>query len=105
MMAFALSIIGLLLVISGFQNTHKELGAQLASEFTGKNNFIFWIAAIGIIGSLGYVKTLEPFSRMFLVLILVSIFLSNKGFFSQFNNALTKTSDGLQNPAGTPLAN
>lgn len=91
-MPFALSIIGLLLVISGFQNTHKELGAQITSDFTGKNNFIFWVAALGVVGALGYIKELEPFSRAFLVLILVSIFLSNKGFFNQFNSALTQSS-------------
>lgn len=102
-MPFALTLIGLLLVITGFQNTHKELGSQIASDFTGNNNFIYWIAALGVVGALGYVKALEPFSRAFLVLILLSIFLSNKGFFSQFNNALTKASNS--NPSGTPILN
>lgn len=94
-MPFALLIIGLLLVVAGFQNTHKELGSQIVNDFTGQNNFIYWIAAIGIVGALGYVKALEPFSRMFLALILVSIFLANKGFFNQLNASLTKsTSSG-----------
>lgn len=91
-MPFALTIIGLLLVVTGFQNTHAQLGKQITSDFTGKNNFIYWIAALGAVGALGYVKELEPFSRAFLVLILIGIFLSNKGFFSQFNAALTQSS-------------
>lgn len=91
-MPFALALIGLLLVVTGFQNTHKQLGSQIASEFSGSNNFIYWVAALGAVGALGYIKPLEPFSRAFLVLIIVSIFLANKGFFTQFNNALKSSS-------------
>lgn len=91
-MPFILTIGGLLLIVTGFQNTHKQLGNQLVSDFTGQNNFIFWVAALGAVGALGYVKELEPFSRAFLVLILIGIFLSHKGFFTQFNTALSQSS-------------
>lgn len=91
-MPFALIIIGLLLVVTGFQNTYKQFGNQIANDFTGKNNFLYWVIALGVIGAVGYVKELQSFSRAFMVLIIVSIFLSNKGFFNQFQNAINTVS-------------
>lgn len=90
----------MLLVIVGFQNTYKEFGSQLAKDFTGDGNFIYWIIAIGAIGALGYNKTLEPFSRAFMALIIVVIFLSNKGFFAQLNPQLKAGTDTKPLPAG-----
>lgn len=92
-MPFVLTLVGLLLVVTGFQNTHKQFGNQLVSDFTGQNNFIFWIAALGAVGALGYIKELEPFSRAFIVLILIGIFLSHSGFFTQLNAALSKSTN------------
>ncbi len=91
-MPLALIGIGLLLVIVGFQDTYKEFGAQLGKDFSGSQSFLVWIAALGIIGALGYVKEFEKFSRMFLVLIIVVMFLSNKGIFAQFNSAIRQGS-------------
>jgi hypothetical protein len=93
-MPFALITIGLLLVVTGFGNTYSEFSKQLEGDFTGKNNFLYWIVAIVAIGALGYVKELEPFSRMFLALIVVAIFLSNSksgnDFFSKFNQGIAQ---------------
>lgn len=92
-MPFVLLIIGLLLVITGFQNTYKQLGTQLESDFTGTNNFLYWVIALGVVGAIGYAKDLQAFSRTFMALIIVGIFLSNKGFFTQFQSAISTVSN------------
>lgn len=99
-MPFALVTIGLLLVITGFQNTYSQLGHQVGKDFTGEGNFTYWIIALGIVGLLGYNDTLKPFSRAFMALIIVVIFLSNKGFFSQINPAIASGTSTAPLPAG-----
>jgi len=104
-MPFALVFIGLILIITGFQNTYSQLGSQLVRDFTGDGNFIYWLIAIGIIGMMGYNDTLKPFSRALMGLIIVVIFLSNKGFFTKFNEALKEgTSSAPLPPGGVPTA-
>lgn len=99
-MPFALVIIGMLLIVTGFQNTYKQMGVLVSGEFSGPNNFFYWLVAIGVIGALGYAKSLEGFSRAFMALIIVVIFLSNKGFFSQLNPAIQAGSSTSILPIG-----
>lgn len=93
-MPFALLAIGLLLVIAAYNNTQTVLAAQLKKDFSGNTGFIMWIAAILIVGAIGYIRPLQTVSRAFLGLILVVIFLTNAGFFSQFNAALSGAAGG-----------
>lgn len=65
----------------------------MQGEFTGSNNFLLWMVAIWLVGALGYIPGFKPISNAFLALLLIVIFLSNKGFFSQFQSALN-TSKG-----------
>jgi len=102
-MPFALIFIGMLLVISGFQDTYQQLGQQVQKDFTGSGNFIYWIISIGLLGSLGYVDELKTFSRASMALVIVVMFLSNKGIFSQFNSAVQTGDTASVNPIGTPL--
>lgn len=94
-MPFALIAIGLLLVITAYNNTQTVLSAQLQKDISGSTGFIYWIAAIVIVGAIGYIKPLEPVSRVFLALILVVLFLTNQGVFSQFNAALGGAAGGI----------
>ena len=83
--------VGIMLVVVGVNNKLGELGVLLKEDFTPSGNqpaFQVWIIAIFVAGSLGYVKELKPVANAFLVLIIVSLLLSNKGFFSQFTKAL-----------------
>ena len=82
-------VIGLLLIVSGARGTYPQLKALLISDFTGQGNFLNWIVAIGAVGIVGYVPELQKFSRMFLVLLLVSLFLSQQGFFTKFQAAVS----------------
>lgn len=83
--------VGVLLVITGVNNKMGELGALLKADFTSSGStppFQVWILAIFAAGALGYVRALRPVSNAFLVLIIVGMLLSNKGFFAKFTDAL-----------------
>ena len=90
-MPVALIFLGVLFVVVGFQDTHKELFSQLGKDFTGQNSFLVWIAAIGILGAIGYVPKLEKFSRMLLLLIFAAMFFANKGIFSNAKKDITSS--------------
>jgi len=87
----ALLVIGIVLITSGVRGTQDELFSLLKSDFTGPNNFMVWLAALGAVGATGYIPGLAPVSRAMLVLILVVLVLTNRGFFSQFTNAVLET--------------
>lgn len=87
-MPFALVLIGLVLIVTGAKNTHRAFGRTLVGDFTGPANFTYWLAAIGSIGALGYIEKIRPFSRAFMVLIIVAMFLANGGFFDRLQQAL-----------------
>lgn len=87
-MPYALIVVGLILVITGARNTYADFGRTLAGDFTGPNNFTYWLAALGIVGSLGYIDQLRMFSRAFMALILLSMVLKNGGVFNKVQEAL-----------------
>jgi len=76
-MPFALTAIGAILVLTGINDTYAQFGAQLQNDMQG--GYLKWAAAILIIGGLGYIKDLEPVTDLFLVLMIVALFLANKG--------------------------
>jgi len=87
-MPFALVIIGLIMIVTGARNTHVAFAKQVQSDFTGQNNFLTWVVALGAVGSLGYVDKLRQLSHYFMALIIIGMLLSNRGFFAQFSKAL-----------------
>lgn len=99
-MPFALVIVGLILVVTGARNSYAALGQQLMSDFTGAGNFIYWIVAIGIVGAIGYYSPLKNFSRLFMVLIIIALFLSNQGVFAKFTQSINA---GPQQPPAQPI--
>lgn len=88
---FLLVGIVLLVVAVRGKTAPTDLITLLKSDFTGQNNFGIWVLAIFGIGALGYVSGLKPIANAFLLLVVVVILLSNKGFFSQFSNAVQGT--------------
>lgn len=107
-MGFVMLIVGLLMIITGARGTYAQFGTQFASEFQSTGTFgqpgyhpgfQIWLLAIGIVGAIGYVKELQLISRAFMTLIIISIFLSQKGFFAQFQAAL---SSGPKQPNAIP---
>lgn len=89
-MPFALVIIGLLMIITGINNTYAQFGSQLQTDFGGSKGFIVWALALSAVGALGYIENLRTFSHYFMALILISFILSNKGVFQNLQAALAK---------------
>lgn len=100
-MPYALVTIGLLMVITGINNTYSQFASQVSSDFTGQKSFIVWILAIGSVGALGYINSLRTFSHYFMALIIISLVLSNKGVFQNFQAALAV---GPKTPTANPEA-
>jgi hypothetical protein len=98
-MPFVLVLIGLLMVATGYQGTYRQFGSLVAGEFQGKNNFLYFAAAIGAVGAIGYIDQLKIFSRLLLALILIGIVVSNKGFFANLQAAIAQ---GPKAPAPIP---
>lgn len=67
------------------------LFSTLKSDFTGPGNFLYWGIALWVIGAAGYYKPLKPLSNAFLGLVILVLFLSNKGFFQQFMSQIGST--------------
>lgn len=91
-MPFVFLIIGIVLVIAGVRDKSADLYTLIKGDFTGANNYLYWMVSILIIGAIGYIEVLKPVSRAFMVLVIIVLFISaNKqgvGFFKQFQNAL-----------------
>jgi len=106
-MPFALLIVGAFLLIAavrGQTDGPNGLFALVAGDFTGSPNYTFWIVAILLIGSIGYIQRVKPVSDAMLVLVILVLFLSKGnpaavggGFFTQFTNALNTTTTATPN--------
>lgn len=103
-MPFALTFVGILLIVTGFQNTYQQFGKLVAGDFTGQPNFFTWFLAIGIIGGIGYYKPLEKPSRLFLGLVIAVLIISQKtGFFDKLNSQLQQGAQPADQLIGAPL--
>ena len=101
-MPIAFFIVGFVLVAAGVRGTDDDLLQLVKGDFENKNNqrgFISWIAAILIVGALGYIEPIKPVSRAFLVLIVVVLFITRGGFFDQFLKGIQPLN---QPQTGTP---
>ncbi len=87
-------IVGALLIIVAINNKLPELQSLVSGDLRvndkGKAGFLVWIAAIFAIGAIGYAKPLKPVANSFLVLIVVVMLLSNRGFFTNFAKAIER---------------
>src|SRR5579864_8413353 len=103
-MAFVLIIVGIVLLITSVRNTVTTQGntpglfTLLQGDFTGPDNFIFWLVSILVIGAVGYIPKLKPLSVGFMTLVIIVLFLkrgnpsgAGGGFFSQILAGLNTT--------------
>lgn len=84
-------IIGILLVIVGINDRVDDLNTLLKEDFApsdGQPSFLLWVLIIGVIGLLGGIKSFKPVSNAFLVLLVVVVLLTNKGFIAQFTTSI-----------------
>lgn len=96
-MPFIFLFIGILLLVSGLRNTatvgNPNLVTLIKGDFTGTDNFIYWVIAIMVIGALGYIDELKGLSISLLVLVIIVLFLSNGGFFTKFQQAISTSTN------------
>lgn len=85
MIVFFLFLIGTIFIVAGFRGKAEEVGDILISDFTGSPGFIVWIIAVAIIGFLVSNQYTEKVGSAFFALLLVVLFLSNRGFFAEFS--------------------
>ena len=113
-MAFALLIIGAVLLIAAVRGTTDGpagLYALLVGDFTGPANFVYWAVAILLIGALGYIPKLKTFSVALLSLVVLVLFLKKGdpttgvggGFFAQFTSGLATTTTAQKMPSASTL--
>lgn len=113
-MPFVLVIIGSVLLITSIKNTYGTktpqgspgLGGLLQGDFTGASNFTYWIFALLIIGSIGYIPKLKPISSGLLVLVILVLVLKKGnpegvggGFFAQLTQQLGTTTTAQPAPS------
>lgn len=88
-MPWVFLIIGLVFLVSAIRGTESAMFALIKSEFWGSNSFVPWVAAIVILGAIGYAKPVRPAADAMIGLIILVMILANKGgFFTQFNSAI-----------------
>jgi hypothetical protein len=75
-MAFALLAIGIVLVTVAVRDTGDAFVKLVKGDFSGPGNFWWWIAALAIIGAIGYFEKLRPLSDALLVAILLALVLT-----------------------------
>ena len=107
-MAFVLLIIGAVLLTAAVRDTQDSLFSLAQGEFTGTNNFIYWFAAIFLIGAIGYIPKLKPISVGFLTLVIIVLALkagnpsnTGGGFFAELTAALNTTTTAAPAPASS----
>jgi len=111
-MPFVLLIFGAILFVSGVRGTNGKLWSLVKGDFTGSNSFLVWLAAIAVVGGAGYIPKLKSLSVAFMSLLLIVLFLSNRGVIAQLEafvkNPSTVPPDGAgaNNTSGglAPLA-
>lgn len=90
-MPIALLAIGIIFLVAAVRGKHEDLFDLIKDDFTGPNNFFYWVISIWVIGAVGYYKPLRPLSVAFLTLVILILFLSNKGFFRKFLDQVGST--------------
>jgi hypothetical protein len=113
-MPFIFIGLGAVLVLVGLNGDPGQLYTLVSEDFTGKNNYVYWMVAILVLGSTGYIKGLEGLSKLFMFLVLVGLLVEpnpNTGTaagvtfaqtFQGFLNSLQGTSTGQTGQTSTP---
>ena len=109
-MPFVFLVVAIGLIVIAIRGTQASAFQLLTSEFTGTGSFIPWALAIFVLGGLGYIPVIRPFTRALLLLVVLVIFLKNgTGLFAQFrqqiaNPVATSAPTNTTNATGTTAA-
>lgn len=105
-MPILFGLLGIMLIISGWNNTYSALGSQLSQDFTGGgqgigSSFLPWLGAVAVLWLATSIPGVGKPAKLFFTLLVLVFFLKNNGIFSQFQAAFT--SAGTAAPASTPI--
>jgi hypothetical protein len=82
-MPYALIFMGAVILVAGVRNTYAQLWSLVENDFAQNGGFLSWVAAIAVVGGLGYIPKLKPLSIAFMTLLLLVLVLSNGGVFAK----------------------
>lgn len=89
------------MLVAGVRNKQKELWALVKSDVTGNGSFLIWVAAIAVVGGAGYIKEIRPLSIAFMTLLLLVLFLSNRGVITQLQDFVNDPTGGTETNPNT----
>jgi hypothetical protein len=106
-MPFVFGIVGIVLIVAGVRGTvsgtNPNLISLLKDDFTGSPNYLEWMAAIFMIGAIGYIPELQKLSRAFMTLVIIGLIWSNRGFLPKLSQELQSNDTNIQ-PTEYPSA-
>ena len=86
--------LGIVFLLTGLKGDAGQLWELLKGDFSGPNNYVYWMLSILALGALGYVESLQKLSRLFIVLVVIVLLLDNNGFFAHFQQFINSSSQG-----------
>jgi hypothetical protein len=110
-MPFALLLVGILLITVAVRNQQTAFVQLVRSDFSGPSNFMYWVVALVLIGSIGYIPKAKPVSNLLIALILIVLILkrgnpatgAGGGVFQKLTAALGGTNTAQQNATVSSL--
>lgn len=80
-------LLGAIMIDLAFRGTEHEFAQQMGQDFSG-GGFFAWLAAIAIIGSIGYYSPLKTISNAGVGLVVIGLIFSNSGVLTNFANTV-----------------
>jgi hypothetical protein len=93
-MPYVLVLFGTILFVAGIRNTQAQLWSLVVGDVSGQDSFLVWIAALAVVGGIGYIPKLKPLSIALMTLLLLVLIIKNNGVFAQLSSF-------VQNPGAT----
>lgn len=97
-MPLAFLAIGAVFLVAAVRGTVSDgpkatpgLISLLKGDFTGPRNFFVWIIALYLVGAIGYIPGFKPVANAMLALVILMLFISNRGVIAQFNQQIGAT--------------
>lgn len=103
-MPYAIILIGAVLLVSGIRGTYSDLWQLVRGDFSGTDSYLAWVAAIAVIGGIGYVPKLKPLSVALLTLLLIVLVLTREKGGGVFEKLQAYIQAGIPGSAGNKTA-
>lgn len=103
-MSIFLFFISIIIMVAAYKGTHPDLFAVLKDDFTGSNNFVYWVLAVVIVVAIGNIKQLKRVSDAFLVLLVIVIIVAQyRGGTDLLNSFIQQVKRGTSGNSSTKV--